>query len=179
MKGYLRIAILKELARAELTGYDIMRRLEVAIGNRPSPGSMYPMLKDLQAKGFLNSRREGRRKLYSITKSGRSRIKALCDNKLDLLNSHVQFFKIYGSIYGDKTVLPMLDKLTQEGLSCECRHKGVDPADLIELHTRIIDTLINIEQLSEQKSFSKIIKETNAKLSKLKRQKISVNKKKN
>jgi DNA-binding PadR family transcriptional regulator len=50
-----------------MSGYDLMK----SCGDyctKPSPGYIYPLLNDLQKKGFIVVKKDSRRKIYSLTK---------------------------------------------------------------------------------------------------------------
>ncbi|HII71463.1 TPA: PadR family transcriptional regulator [Candidatus Woesearchaeota archaeon] len=81
IKGYLKYFVLKFLDEADTKGYDLMNRLEAATGKRPSPGSIYPLLKDLEESGFITSREEGKSKIYTITKQGKEILKTFKKQK--------------------------------------------------------------------------------------------------
>ena len=50
-----------------MTGAEITQELEKRRGNRPSPGTIYPVLKDLTEKNLLQVDEE---KKYSLTEKG-------------------------------------------------------------------------------------------------------------
>ncbi len=70
----LRYWILFLLRRKEMTGAEIMNTLEeMSMGMwRPSPGSVYPMLKDLETEGLIVSKIVENKKYYSITEKGKN-----------------------------------------------------------------------------------------------------------
>ena len=51
-----------------MTGSEITLELEKRKGSRPSPGTIYPVLKDLKDKGLLSI---DSNKRYSLTKAGK------------------------------------------------------------------------------------------------------------
>ena len=71
-KGYLKYAILEILSKRDASGYDIIKLIYEQTGIiKPSPGSVYPILKLLNSKKLVKCRKEGRRKEYSLTKKGK------------------------------------------------------------------------------------------------------------
>jgi DNA-binding PadR family transcriptional regulator len=68
-KAYIKLRVLRQLSRESQSGYDLMKHIGEACG-KPSPGYIYPLLGNLQAKGFITAKAEGRRKVYSITQNG-------------------------------------------------------------------------------------------------------------
>jgi len=67
MKGFLSFLVLWMISRKDMTGADISAEIEKRRGHKPSPGTIYPVLKDLKKKGFVDS---DKNKKYSITKKG-------------------------------------------------------------------------------------------------------------
>jgi DNA-binding PadR family transcriptional regulator len=67
MKGFLSFLILWLISKNKMTGAEITQELEKRRGNRPSPGTIYPVLKHLTEKELLEFDDE---KKYSLTKRG-------------------------------------------------------------------------------------------------------------
>ena len=67
MKGFLSFLILWLLNKKKMTGAEITQELEQRRGHRPSPGTIYPVLKDLTNKKLLSV---DKNKKYSLTKKG-------------------------------------------------------------------------------------------------------------
>lgn len=85
MKGFLSFLILWLIDKQNMTGSEISAELEKRKGSRPSPGTVYPVLKDLKDKGLLAM---DKNKRYSLTKSG----------KKELENSLNHFFQTFSDI---------------------------------------------------------------------------------
>ena len=71
MKGFLSFLILWLVSKQSMTGADIALELEKRKGSKPSPGTIYPVLKDLKDKGLLSV---AKNKHYSLTKNGRKEL---------------------------------------------------------------------------------------------------------
>jgi DNA-binding PadR family transcriptional regulator len=67
MKGFLSFLILWLMSKKSMTGTELAIELEKRKGHRPSPGTIYPVLKDLKDKGLLSV---DEHKRYSLTKRG-------------------------------------------------------------------------------------------------------------
>ena len=59
-----------------MNGADISKELEKRRGTKPSPGTLYPALKELKSKGLISS---DAGKVYSLTKKGREELKVACE----------------------------------------------------------------------------------------------------
>ncbi|WP_205698956.1 PadR family transcriptional regulator [Conexibacter sp. SYSU D00693] len=73
-RGDVRAGILALLAEEPMHGYQVMRELTERSGGawRPSPGSVYPTLQQLQDEGLVRSEEaEGGRKVFHLTDEGR------------------------------------------------------------------------------------------------------------
>lgn len=67
MKGFLSFLILWLVSRKSMTGAEIALELEKRKGRKPSPGTIYPVLKNLKEKGLLSI---DENKRYSLTQKG-------------------------------------------------------------------------------------------------------------
>lgn len=72
-RGDVRTAALLLLAEEPRNGYQIMQALEDRSGGtwRPSPGSVYPALQQLEDEGLIRAEEADGRKLFQLTDAGR------------------------------------------------------------------------------------------------------------
>ena len=73
-RGDVRAAILVLLAEQPFNGYGVMQELEQRSGGdwRPSPGSVYPALQQLEDEGLVRPQEHDGRKAFSLTDEGRA-----------------------------------------------------------------------------------------------------------
>ena len=72
IKGYLKYAILEILSKRKASGYDIIKTVYEQTGMiKPSAGAVYPTLNSLRKEGLISYKKEGRRKVYYLTKKGK------------------------------------------------------------------------------------------------------------
>jgi DNA-binding PadR family transcriptional regulator len=73
-RGDIRTAALLLLAEEPRNGYQIMQELEERTGGvwRPSPGSVYPALQQLEDEGLIRAGERDGRKHYELTDAGRA-----------------------------------------------------------------------------------------------------------
>ncbi len=76
MKGFLSMLILWLVSKKNMTGTELALELEKRKGHRPSPGTIYPVLKDLKEKGLLSV---DANKRYSLTELGRQELEVSLD----------------------------------------------------------------------------------------------------
>lgn len=69
-RGMIKMLALRIISTDEVTGYDLMKRIEQITGRRPSSGTIYPMLSSMAEEGWIERRNEGEKALYSITDTG-------------------------------------------------------------------------------------------------------------
>src|SRR5262249_12438067 len=78
-RGDIRTAILKLLAEGPRNGYQIMQALEERSNGawRPSPGSVYPALSQLEDEGLVKAESVGTGRVFDLTEEGRAYVKTL------------------------------------------------------------------------------------------------------
>src|SRR5215831_599181 len=80
-RGDVRAAALLLLAEGPLNGYQLMQEIERRSEGvwRPSPGSVYPALAQLEDEGLVRSDDVGDRRAYVLTGAGRAHVEARRD----------------------------------------------------------------------------------------------------
>lgn len=71
MRGFLAFQILWELGKKPLNGQEIAERIAKRRGTKPTPGTIYPALKDLRKRGLIVGNKEGREIIYTLSATGR------------------------------------------------------------------------------------------------------------
>ncbi len=81
-RGDIRTAALLLLAEEPRNGYQIMQEVEERSGGlwRPSPGSVYPALAQLEDEGLIRSEEQDGRKLFVLTDAGRAAVQERGDD---------------------------------------------------------------------------------------------------
>lgn len=88
MRGLLSFTLLWVLSKREMYGQELADELERRRGTRPNPGTLYPALSELEKNGFVDARKEGRKKIYTLTSDGCVGIQNACE----------RFYQMYGDI---------------------------------------------------------------------------------
>ncbi|MCU1683225.1 MAG: PadR family transcriptional regulator [Amycolatopsis sp.] len=88
-RGDVRTAILVLLAEQPLHGYQVIQQIEAHSGGvwRPSPGSVYPTLQQLEDEGMVSASEVEGRKVYDLTAGGKDLVEAKADEFADIWNS--------------------------------------------------------------------------------------------
>lgn len=64
------------LSKEKMNGAEIATELEKRRGTKPSPGTIYPALKELKERGLITADKD---KTYSLTKKGEEELKSACN----------------------------------------------------------------------------------------------------
>lgn len=71
MKGFLSFLVLRLISKKNMSGKEITEEIKIRKGSKPSPGTVYPVLKSLSESGFIREiGLSGKIKKYSLTKKG-------------------------------------------------------------------------------------------------------------
>jgi DNA-binding PadR family transcriptional regulator len=71
LKGLLKMAMLKIISDNKSTGYHIITKVAELTGEKPSTGSIYPLLKSMQTKGWIMGTTQNGKTFYEITPTGK------------------------------------------------------------------------------------------------------------
>ena len=75
MRGMLSFLLLFLLSRKSMTGQELALELEKRKGCKPSPGTIYPALKQLRESGLIKEHKKGKKITYTLTESGKNGLK--------------------------------------------------------------------------------------------------------
>ena len=106
MRGLLTFQILWELDREAMNGQQIATKIAVRRGAKPTPGTIYPALKELKKGGLIEGEKVGRQIVYHLTPEG----------KKGLAESSRYFLQAFGDIAEDVKVKVIVIK----GDDCGC-----------------------------------------------------------
>jgi DNA-binding PadR family transcriptional regulator len=56
-------------------GQELANEISTRKGEKPSPGTIYPALKNLREMGFISEEKEGKTIVYSLTEKGENALK--------------------------------------------------------------------------------------------------------
>ncbi len=76
LKGFLNFLILRLISKKNMSGEEIRRELEKRKGSKPSPGTIYPVLKTLKENKWIEEVKDNKKeKKYKITLKGKKELK--------------------------------------------------------------------------------------------------------
>lgn len=108
MRGLLTFQILWELDRKEMNGQQIAERIAKRRGSKPTPGTIYPALKELKNGGLIEGEKQGRQIVYHLTKEGAK----------SLVEASRYFLQAFGDIAEDVKV--KIKVVVVKDNNCEC-----------------------------------------------------------
>ncbi|OYT52951.1 MAG: PadR family transcriptional regulator [Desulfurococcales archaeon ex4484_217_2] len=110
-RGPLRIVMLALLSKKPMSGIDIIREIErMSFGFwRPSPGTVYPLLRVLLEEGLIRRISEDGKKIYALTEKGRELAREYSiflpardiNDVVACLESYASYLEEYVSEYGE------------------------------------------------------------------------------
>jgi len=75
MRGFLSFIVLRLISKQHLSGEDLRKELEKRKGSKPSPGTIYPVLKALSEHKWIEEIQDGgKEKKYKITPKGKKEL---------------------------------------------------------------------------------------------------------
>ncbi len=88
MRGLLSFQILWELSKRPLNGQELAEKIAQRRGTKPTPGTIYPALKDLASRKLIFGTKDGKQIVYQLTKTG----------KKGLSEAGLYFYRVFGEI---------------------------------------------------------------------------------
>ena len=76
LKGLLKMSMLKIISENKATGYEIIKKVNELTGEKPSTGSIYPLLKSMANKGWIVGITVDGKTIYEISDSGKKVVQA-------------------------------------------------------------------------------------------------------
>ena len=77
MRGFLSFLVLRLISKEPRSGEEIRKELEQRKGAKPSPGTIYPVLKSLSENGWIEETDAGaKEKKYKITAKGKKELES-------------------------------------------------------------------------------------------------------
>ena len=73
-QGFLKLMVVQQLLAQPSTGYAIVKTVHEKTGWKPSWGSIYPLLSQLEEQSQVTCKSEGKRKVYTLTAQGKKEL---------------------------------------------------------------------------------------------------------
>lgn len=166
IKNNLKIIVLKKLDEESLSGYDLIKRIYAETGSwKPSFGSMYPLLKELNENKLVIFKVVNRKKVYSITPLGKKALNnsiIASQNIIDVMGKQYALMETICSIDERKNFQEFMTKVHSNPAIF-----GVATEEMDKLHTIMMTLLAKKKFEIKGKEIKKILKDTIIKLKKV------------
>ena len=164
MSGQLKLVLLKSLENDALSGYSIIKSIEQNTECwKPSTGSIYPLLNNLLEDGLVEVKKEGRKKLYSLTEGGKNELKQLIERKNEIFNRLIDDWKVYASLSSKKDDVKFMLEIFETMKKGEIPFKEINP-ELKEFRSAVFRLFAEKKLPGNKNRIKKIIKEAVKKL---------------
>ena len=141
---------LKIIYEEEVTGYDLIKRIERISGRKPSSGTIYPMLKSMTEDGWIERREDGKRALYSITETGREKMAEFRALRNEYLGKIMEAMSIAGEAFNTELRHSTVELLLPFFIDVkELIEKGVPSEEIAEVVADARKKLKKIEEMRE------------------------------
>ena len=164
VKSGLKLIVLKILNNKDVTGYDLIHEIELNTGFwKPSPGSIYPLMNDLLERKLVSCKKEGNKKIYSISKEGKEFYKKIKIKKAKIVRDVFDGIKFLEFMADDKKELKVsLDLLKEFEKEDSLLEENTD--SIIKLKISFMKAL---KKKGNAEKVNKILENTSKQLSKL------------
>jgi DNA-binding PadR family transcriptional regulator len=135
----LSLFVLHTLASGPQTGYSLVKAIERSTGQKPSFGSIYPILEKLTHEGILAMKVDGRKKVYTLTPKGKRSAADLKTRHEELLGQMIAQSRMFCQVTGcdPAPMVAMLERLK----------RGDDPLAGVSSNALALrDTLFTLSQ---------------------------------
>lgn len=115
LKGYLKPVILKLLSREDKkTGSELADEIESITGSKPSYGSVYPLLQDLEKKNLVEIEEEGKEKKYSLLEEGERFVEEFEEEKREHTENFLSMLRTFKTIFADEDVELLIENIERK-----------------------------------------------------------------
>jgi len=91
--GIMDVLILQWAKESPISGQEIMNKIQEQFNVKIGPGTMYPILFSLKKRNLVNTKIDKKRKLYFLTKKGKTACKAFVEDYSNIQKDVYSFFE--------------------------------------------------------------------------------------
>lgn len=116
-KGTLKLLILEALNDRPMHAYEIIKSIEKKFHGiyKPSPGSLYPVLKQLIENGMITVEEKDDKKIYIITDKGKEAFNKMKTEMKNVFTKNNQYRKLVNQLFEIGLIIyNFRDKLSEE-----------------------------------------------------------------
>ena len=164
MRGHLKPIILTLLEKEQLSGSELVEKIEETISWKPSYGSVYPLLDNLVKEGLAVKIVEKKKKSYKLTTKGKKEAGNKKIEQNELAEAMIKVHSILKSLYGlDVSMdLELIENFKKGKIPFSEIHK-----ESMELKTEMFRLLNNNSIKKNRIQIQKILNVAIAKLKKI------------
>jgi DNA-binding PadR family transcriptional regulator len=148
LPGLLKMWMLKITSEKEVSGYEIIKKVNELTGKKPSTGSVYPLLKSMQNEGWIVGKKLSRKTIYQITDSGTKVLKAHDSLKGDYAQKISRSFSLAHDTFEDLHLVLIHNENLMNPLITEISKllaSGIQPQKIKEILGKTMGELQKLE----------------------------------
>jgi len=148
LPGLLKMWMLKITSEKEVSGYEIIKKVNELTGKKPSTGSVYPLLKTMQTEGWIIGKKLPSKTLYQITDAGKKVLKAHDSLKDDYAERISRSFSLAHDTFEDLHLVLIHDENLMNPLITEVSKllaNGIQPQKIKEILDKTMGELQKLE----------------------------------
>ena len=148
LPGLLKMWMLKITSEKEVSGYEIIKKVNELTGKKPSTGSVYPLLKTMQNEGWIIGKKLPGKTLYQITDAGKKVLKAHDSLKDDYAQKISRSFSLAHDTFEDLHLVLVHNENLMNPLITEISKllaNGIQPQKINEILTKTMGELQKLE----------------------------------
>lgn len=147
--GILKMLMLHIMKDDEASGYDIMKKVEAITGNKPSTGSIYPLLKKMEQDGWISGRDENDKTYYILTEVGKKHLLLIKEAKLDFIKKLYNSIALASETFDDSDVLELMKDMhaLHRGIRVPRKEQMELLSPLIHQVSELLETDIDREKI--------------------------------
>jgi DNA-binding PadR family transcriptional regulator len=148
LAGLLKMWMLKITSEKEVSGYEIIKKVDELTGKKPSTGSVYPLLKTMQNEGWIVGKKLPSKTLYQITDAGKKVLKAHDSLKGDYAERISRSFSLAQDTFEDLHLVLIHNEHLMNPLITEISKllaNGIQPQKIKEILNKTMGELQKLE----------------------------------
>jgi DNA-binding PadR family transcriptional regulator len=148
LPGLLKMWMLKITSEKEVSGYEIIKKVNELTGKKPSTGSVYPLLKTMQNEGWIVGKKLPSKTLYQITDAGKKVLKTHDSLKDDYAQKISRSFSLAHDTFEDLHLVLIHNEHLINPLITEISRllaNGIQPQKISEILGKTMGELQKLE----------------------------------
>ena len=150
-KGYLKFMMLKIISEGDVTGYQIIKRVDQTVGSKPSTGSVYPLLKTMERDGWIEGSTDDGKTVYKVTADGKAQLETHQDHKMDHIMKIHQAITLANETFEGSGQLVFMEQMELLHPMMEeimdAKHRGVTDEEVGQVLDRARAEISNLKEV--------------------------------